>query len=220
MRVDLHRLTRGAGRLLIGLPPGVESSWRERLIALLPVLVPLVGVAWLTGWDQLWRQPRRDAVRAFHAPAVAAEQAVAQLRLAYSDQQAAALKARAAELSPEVSSQPGGHLSAQLAELERAASERGWTARFEAVVIAPTDETAPGRAEPPLLGHTTARGRLTPDRENPQRLASLLELLESLSEFRPRIDLIQIAISADEHGWQGVDVHLRSAHRLHAQPAQ
>jgi len=94
--------------------------------------------------------------------------------------------------------------------MKQDAAARGWDAAFVASDPA---------AHPPLPGavinYLPVRAKLVPLAKNEDVFGSFVGLLESFSQSPKRIDLIRLAIRADEHRWQLVELNLRVVYPTH-----
>lgn len=97
-------------------------------------------------------------------------------------------------------------LAPLLRSLKKEAADRGWEATFYPGELS-TEVAGPGSK----IAYQPVRGKLTPAAGHAEAYASLLALLERFSTAGKRIDLMRLAIRADENRWQSVEVNLRLA---------
>lgn len=208
MKIDFRSALQRAAQLVTAVPGWPDAPWPRRLRRALPVALPILGVFAIAGWEFGVDQPRQRAVRAAHAPLVAAETETTALQLKWSEQEAAAVGAQAAKASQGLLPNPAA-APAALDRLAAAAAAQHWRASFHASAAAPP-EIAPGSP----IGFVTARGKLTPAAENDHPFPTLLAFLEPFATNEKGIDLTRLAIRADEEGRYSVEASLRLAYRI------
>ena len=202
-------------RILTEVPGWPGAPRLMRVKRLLPVVIPVTGIAFVFIWTQLWTQPRIRATRAAHQPFLALEQEVSDLQLSGSDDRARDAATRAAQITDALLAEPSQAANI-LEKFTRAAQPLGWEAVFHPLPV-PT-------AAPPadaMMIYVTARGKLPPLPGNAQPFTTLMALLEQFSLPNQSIDLTRLSVRADENGKQSAEVNLRIGCRItHEKTAQ
>jgi hypothetical protein len=205
LKTRLLDAVRNGWLLLTAVPGWPDAPWSRRLRRSLPIVLPTFGCLALLSWQVGYQQPRLNGLRAQYEPLLGLEAEVAHLRLAYSAQQVQELaEAEAALIS---------QLPRDLREvrevaqaLEREATAAGWIGTFRVgePMEDPDFAASPFRLVP-------IRARLVPADGLEAPVVSLLTYLEKIRTGPRRIDLMRLAISADDGTWQGVELGLRLA---------
>jgi hypothetical protein len=154
-------------------------------------------------WNLALHVPRARAQRAALEPLIALESEISTRRLAYSEQQVREITERAAGATRMLLETPA-ELPEFLQMLKKEAANQGWEANFF-----PTE--AAEKAEGDVLSYLPVRAKMTPARGNSDSFTSFLTWLERFSSAGKRIDLIRLAIRADERRWHLVELNFRLA---------
>ena len=200
--------------VLTEVPGWPDAPAWPRFRRTLPVLLPCAAMIALLVWNFWIHGPRVRTEGQALAPLVALESEIISLRMS-SDQELAALDEQAAQARRTLidgENEP----SAFLRTLKKEAADRGWEVSFHVgeSVEEPAAEGAP-------VAYVPVRARLKPVAGNPDTYGSLQALLERFSSSTKRIDLMRLAIRADEKRWQSVELNLRLARPVnHAQAPQ
>jgi hypothetical protein len=157
-------------------------------------------------WNLALHAPRVRAQRAELAPLVELEAGISTRRLAYSEQQVSEIAERAAAAN-RLLLEPA-ELAEFLRSLKQEAADRGWEASFF-----PSD-AADDPAEGAVLSYIPVRAKMTPSRGNADSFTSFMGWLERFSSSGKRIDLIRLAVRADERRWHLVELNFRLASPL------
>ncbi len=194
--------------LLTEVPGWSDAPLSVRLRRTVPIVIPCAGIAILLVWSLAWHNPRVQKLRAAHAPLLALEAELESLQLASSEQQTVELTAQAELLSHQLLQTPQ-ELAPFLRTLKKEAADRGWNASFQ------PGELLIESMEPGVdIAYQPVRVKLVPAVSHAEAYASLLTLLERFSTAGKRIDLMRLAIRADENRWQSVEANLRLACRV------
>lgn len=208
MKNKIKLWLRSYGSALTEVPGWPDAPVSARVRRALPALLPCIGMLVIVGWNFAFQAPRARAQRAALAPLLALESNISSLRLAFSEQQATEIAARAAGASRLFLASPA-ELPEFLQTLKKAAAERGWEANFFTADTA--DST---NAEGAVVGYLPVRGKLTPAAGNAEQFASLESVLERFSSLGKRIDLIRLGVRADEHRWLHAELNFRLVYPL------
>lgn len=215
MKNKLHRFRRNVWLLLTEVPGWDDAPLGVRLRRTLPIVLPCAGFAAVLTWNLGWQAPQIRAEREAHAPQIALEAEIESLQLAYSEQQTVELAQQAAQAERLLLSTPSD-LAPYLRTLKKEAADRGWETAF--YPAEPLPEAAESGA---LLTYQPVRVKLAPATGHAEVYASLLALLERFSTSGRRIDLMRLAIRADETRWLTVEANLRLAYPIfHAKTPQ
>lgn len=205
MKTKIVSVLRAAWLVLTEVPGWPDAPAWARLRRALPVVLPGAGMAAIVAWSVWVHGPRVAAQRAALQPLLALEEEISTLQLACSEQQASELAGRAAAANRVLLEKPE-EVAPFLRALKKEAAERGWEGNFLA-----SESTAEPAAEGARISYLPVRARLTPAANNAEPFPSLLALLERLSSAGKRIDLMRLAIRADDQRWQSVELNLRLA---------
>jgi hypothetical protein len=156
-------------------------------------------------WNLAFHAPRVREQRGQLRPLVGLESQISTLRLAYSEQQVGEIAARTSTATRLLLDSPS-ELLPLLQSLKKEAADRGWEASFF-----PAGATDASPAEGAVLNYLPVRGRMTPLRGNTDSFNSFMHWLERFSSSGKRIDLIRLAVRADERQWQLVELNFRLA---------
>ncbi len=189
--------------MLTEVPGWPDAPAWARLKRALPVLTPCAGMGLLAIWYLAIHAPRVQEETAAALPLVALEDEIAMLQLATSEQQVAELNERAAQASRLLFESPS-EASAFLKSLKKEAADRGFEATF-----ATSEATDDSVQEGSLVSYIPVRGKLTPIPGNSEPFINLLALLDRFGSSGRRIDLMRLAVRADEQRWQTVEVNFR-----------
>jgi hypothetical protein len=189
--------------VLTEVPGWPDAPSRVRVRRAAPIALPCLGMIALLVWQFGVLGPRIRAKRVAMRPLVGLENEITTLQIACSEQQAADLTKQAEAASRLLLASPT-ELPAFLASLKVEAAGRGWDAAWTAAP--PNDDASAGGA---LVRYLPVRGKLVPAKDAVAPFASLVSLLERFSSSGKRIDLIRLAIRADEHRWTGVEMNFR-----------
>ncbi|HWA24603.1 MAG TPA: hypothetical protein VG734_02935 [Lacunisphaera sp.] len=215
MKNNLQRFLRNAWLLLTEVPGWADAPLSVRVQRTLPIVVPCMGIVAVLVWSLAWQTPRIRAERELHAPQIALEAEIQSLQLAYSEQQTVEL-AEQAEQASHLLVPNQAELVPFLRTLKKEAADRGWEAGFH-----PGEPVTEGIGDGAQISYQPVRVKLAPVAGHAEVYASLLSLLERFSTSGRRIDLMRLAIRADENRWQTVEANLRLAYPiLHAQTSQ
>jgi hypothetical protein len=203
LKAKLIAKVRSAWLVLTEVPGWPDAPAWARFRRAMPVLFPCVVMAGLIAWNFAVHAPRVEAERAELQPLIALEDEISALQLACSEQQAAELVERAETASRLLIDSPQD-LSVLLRSLKKEAADRGWEGNFVA-----SESAAEPAAEGAQVSYLPVRVRLTPVAGHTEPYPALMALLERLSSSGKRIDLMRMAIRADEQRWQTVELNLR-----------
>ena len=189
--------------MLTEVPGWPDAPWWPRLRRALPVVIPCAGMLLMAVWHFAFHAPRVRVETAEVLPLLALEDEVSMLQIASSDQQVAELAERAAAATRLLlaSREEAG---AFLRGLKKEASDRG----FESTFVS-SDVSSEPIGEATLVSYVPVRGKLTPVPANTDPFGSLLALLDRFASLGKRIDLMRMAIRADEQKWQTIEVNFR-----------
>lgn len=203
MKTKLIAWCKTGWRVLTEVPGWPDAPVWMRMQRAMPVLIPCTAMVLMLDWNLLVQAPKISDQRSALAPLIALETEVTGLRLSSSVHLAHEMEERAATASRLMLSSPS-EAPSLLQEMKKDAAVRGWDAAFIASDPA---------AHPPLPGavinYLPVRAKLVPLAKNQDVFGSFVGLLESISQSPKRIDLIRLAIRADEHRWQLVELNLR-----------
>ena len=205
MKNKLRPFLRSVWLLLTEVPGWSDAPLAVRLRRTVPIVLPSAGIAAVLTWNFAWQAPQIRAQRDSHAPLLALEAEIESLQLDSSEQQAVELAAQAEEASRLLLSSPT-ELAPLLGALKKEATDRGWDASFHPGE--PVTETTGTVAR---ISYQPVRVKLTRTAGPTESYVSLLALLERFSTSGKRIDLMRLAIRADENRWQSVEANLRLA---------
>ena len=205
MKNKLRPFLRSAWLLLTEVPGWSDAPLAVRLRRTVPIVLPCAGIAAVLTWNFAWQAPQIRAQREAHAPLLALEAEIASLQLASSEQQAVELAGQAEQAAHLLLSTPA-ELAPLLRGLKKEATDRGWDASFHPGE--PVTETTGTVAR---ISYQPVRVKLTRTAGPTETYVSLLALLERFSTSGKRIDLMRLAIRADENRWQSVEANLRLA---------
>jgi hypothetical protein len=208
LKTDLLRLGRGLWETVSEVPGWPDAPRLLRIWRAVPVLLPCTVALVFWGWEGLVREPGREEQRRAHSHLLTLEQDVADLRLSCSEQQAAELSSRAAEVLGLVLAGPD-EAATWLRTLREPLAALGWQVTIQSYDSAATGE-APG--EQAVL-FAPALIRLNATEANTQTLPSLLAALERLTNADRRIDLTRLNVRVDESGKAAAEINLRVALR-------
>jgi hypothetical protein len=200
MNPELHRLGALVWSVLTEVPGWPNAPWPHRLRRLLPVLLPVLVLLGLATWLYAFHLPERHREAATAAPLLALEAEVSSLALKISDSQAEALATAATTARARLVTDLDQR-QRLLAALQQQALAAGWSVTFQA-------GDTPVILDSRHFGSISVRAVLKPTPDNQRPLASLLTFLERLTQSPKRIDLIRLAIRADELGWHSVEAGL------------
>ena len=189
--------------ILTEVPGWPDAPAWARLRRALPVIIPCIGMLVLAVWSFGFHLPRVKAEHEAALPLVALEDEVAMLQLASSEQQVAELAERAAEVSRLLLESPD-EVVTFLRGLKKEAADRG----FESTFISSEGSGEPA-SEGGRIAYVPVRGKLVPVAGNSEPFAALLALLERFASSGKRIDLMRLAIRADEQKWHAVEMNFR-----------
>jgi hypothetical protein len=191
--------------MLTEVPGWPDAPAWARMKRALPVLVPCAGMALIAVWHLALHAPRVRAETEAALPLVALEDEIAMLQLATSEQQVAELNERAASASRLLLESPA-EAAAFLKGLKKEAADRGFDATFIS-----SEVSADSAPEGALVSYIPVRGKLMPGPGNTEPFVNLLALLDRFGSSGRRIDLMRLAVRADEQRWQAVEVNFRLA---------
>lgn len=189
--------------ILTEVPGWPDAPRWARLRRALPVILPCIGMLVLGVWSLGVHLPRVKAEHEAALPLIALEEEVAVLQLASSEQQVAELAERAAAASRLLLESPE-EISAFLRGLKKEAADRG----FESTFVSSEGSGEPA-SEGSRIAYVPVRAKLVPVSGNTEPFAALLALLERFASAGKRIDLMRLAIRADEQKWQAVEMNFR-----------
>lgn len=189
--------------MLTEVPGWPDAPAWARFRRALPVLLPVAGVALIAVWHFAIHAPRVRAETARSLPLIALEDEIAMLQIACSEQQVAELAERASAASRLLLDSPA-EVGGFLRGLKKEAADRGFDATFVSSDI--SGESAPEGA---VVSYIPVRGKLSPSAGNAEPFTQLLSLLDRFTTSGKRIDLMRVAVRADEHKWQAVEVNFR-----------
>lgn len=208
MKTKLFGWLRTSWRILTEVPGWPDAPVSMRLRRAIPVVLPCTAMVLLLDWTVLYHAPRVHEQQAALQPLLAVESEIATLKLACPEQQVKELADRAAVASQLLLDSPA-ELPEFLRTLKRDAADRGWDANF-----VPSDPTASAPAAGAVIGYLPVRAKLVPLPGNLDVFNSYLGLMERFSATGRRIDLIRLAVRADEHRWRLVEINFRLAYPL------
>jgi hypothetical protein len=189
--------------LLTEVPGWPDAPVWARMKRATPVLLPCAGMLCLAVWYFAIHAPRVRAEMEAALPLVALEDEIAMLQLATSEQQVAELSERAGTASRLLLESPA-EAGAFLKGLKKEAADRGFEATFTS-----TDGSNDAVPEGSVVTYIPVRGKLTPGPGNTEPFINLLALLERFASSGKRIDLMRLAVRADEQKWQTIELNFR-----------
>lgn len=189
--------------MLTEVPGWPDAPAWARLKRALPVLLPCAGMLVFAVWHLAIHAPRVRAETEAALPLVALEDEIAMLQLATSEQQVVELNERAGAASRLLLESPE-EAASFLKGLKKEAADRGFDANFVSSPV--SNESAP---EGSVVSFVPVRGKLTPGSGNTEPFANLLALLDRFASSGKRIDLMRLAIRADEQKWQTIELNFR-----------
>lgn len=189
--------------MLTEVPGWPDAPAWARLKRALPVLVPCVGMLFFAVWYFAIHAPRVRLETEAALPLIALEDEIAMLQLATSEQQVAELNERAASASRQLLDSPA-EAAAFLKGLKKEAADRG----FDATLIS-SEVSAESAPEGALVSFIPVRGRLVVGPGNTEPFVNLLALLDRFASAGKRIDLMRLAVRADDQKWQAIEVNFR-----------
>jgi hypothetical protein len=189
--------------MLTEVPGWPDAPAWARFRRALPVLLPVVGMALLTVWHVAIHAPRVRTETARSLPLIALEDEIAMLQIACSEQQVTELAERASAASRLLLDSPAD-VGSFLRGLKKEAADRG----FDASLVS-SDISGEPVPEGAVVAYIPVRGKLTPVAGNAEPFTQLLSLLDRFNSSGKRIDLMRVAVRADEHKWQAVEVNFR-----------
>lgn len=189
--------------MLTEVPGWPDAPLWARVRRASPVLLPCLMLLLVGGWQIVFKVPQIRAERAALAPLIALENEIASLQLACSDQDAAALAERSAEVSRLLLAS-SDDVRSFLKILKKEAVERGFDASFVS-----SDEEPAAAGEEAAIVYVPVRGKLVPAETNTEPFPALLAWLERAGALGKRIDLMRLSIRADDKTWQAVEMNLR-----------
>ena len=189
--------------MLTEVPGWPDAPWWPRLRRALPVLLPCAGMLLIAVWHFALHAPRVRVETAEVLPLLALENEVAMLQIACSDQQVAELAERAAVASRLLLGSRD-EAGAFLRGLKKEAADRGFDSTFVS-----SDVSSEPIGEATMVSYIPVRGKLTPVAANTEPFGPLIALLERFASLGKRIDLMRMAIRADEQKWQTIEVNFR-----------
>jgi hypothetical protein len=194
--------------VLTEVPGWSDAPLAVRLRRTVPVVVPCIAIAALLTWNLAWQAPQVRALSDAYAPLLALEAEIEALQLACSEQQTVELTAQAEQISRQLLQTPQ-ELAPLLRSLKKEATDRGWDASFHPGELLVESPESGGN-----IAYQPVRVKLAPAAGHAEVYASLLALLERFSAPGKRIDLMRLAIRADENRWHSVEANLRFACRV------
>ena len=203
MKTKLSAWLRTYWLVLTEVPGWPDAPSRVRVRRAVPIALPCLGMIAILLWQAGVQGPRARAERAAAQPLVAIEDEITTLQVACSEKQAAALAAEAGAASRLLLASPAA-LPEFLTSLKKEAAVRGWAAKWTV-----SDASASVPAKDGFVTYLPVRGKLVPADGTTDPFVSLLSLFERFSSSGKRIDLIRLAIRADEHRWTAVDLNIR-----------
>jgi hypothetical protein len=195
-------------KILTEVPGWPDAPVAMQLRRAMPVLLPCAGMVMLLDWNLLFHAPRVRDQQAALGPLLRLETEISHLHLVSSSQQLQEAAEQAAVAS-ELLLESAAAVPSFLDTLKVLAAERGWEATF---IAADSANSLPPSGT--VVGHVPVRGKLVPKPDNHEPFGSLLGLLDRLSSSEKRIDLIRLAVRADEHRWQQVELNFRLSYAL------
>jgi hypothetical protein len=208
LKTKIKEWLRTYGSALTEVPGWPDAPVSARVRRAMPVMIPCLGMLLILIWTLAIHAPRVRAQHAALQPLLILESSISKLRLAFSEQQAAEIAERAAGASQLLLESPA-EVPTFLRSLKKEAADRGWDANF---FVADSTEDPP--AQDAVIGYLPVRAKLTPNPGKTDPFPSLLALLERLSTSGKRIDLVRLAVRADEHRWHLVEINFRLAYPL------
>lgn len=199
---------RTSWRILTEVPGWPDAPVSMQLRRAMPVLLPCAGMVLLLDWNLLFHAPRVREQGTALSPLLNLEAELSTLRLVSSAQQLQETADRAAAASHLLLASPAD-VPSFLQSLKADATRGGWDATF-----IPSDPANSPQPEGAVVGFVPVRAKLIPLPANEEVFASLLQFTERLSASEKRIDLIRLAVRADEHRWQLVELNFRLCYAL------
>lgn len=190
--------------LLTEVPGWPDAPWWPRLRRTLPIVIPCMALCGIATWTYGIRGPRFQTEVAEVQPLVSLEAEITAQQLT-SEREVAELGERVAATTRTLLAGPQ-ELSPFLKGLKKEAKDRGWDATFVA-----SDVSLDTPAEGAAVTYLPVRGKLAVSPGNTEQFSSLLALLERFSVLGKRIDLMRVAIRADDQKWHAVELNLRLA---------
>lgn len=208
MKTKLFDWVRTSWRILTEVPGWADAPVSMRLRRAMPVVLPCTAMVLLLDWTVLYHGPRVREQQAVLQPLIDLESEIAMLRLSCPEQQIKELSDRAAMATQLLLDSPA-QLPDFLRGLKTDAAARGWDANF-----IPSDPAANAPAPGAVVGYLPVRAKLVPLPGNSDVFNSYLGLMDHFSSSGKRIDLIRLAVRADEHRWHLVEINFRLAYPL------
>ena len=209
MKTKIFGWCRVGWRVLTEVPGWPDAPVWPRMQRAMPVLVPCTAMVLLLDWNLLVQAPKLADQSLALAPLRALETEVENLMLGSSDQQAQEMGAQAVAAAQLLVSSPT-EVPALLQLMKKDAFASGWDATFIS-----SDPLAGSSADESLVGYIPVRAKLAPITGNSDVFGSFLRVMETISQGPKRIDLIRLAIRADERHWQHVEMNLRVVYPCH-----
>ncbi|MEO6001808.1 MAG: hypothetical protein ABIZ04_04370 [Opitutus sp.] len=203
MKTKLFGWWRLGWRVLTEVPGWPNAPVWPRMQRAMPVLVPCTAMVLLLDWNLLIQLPKAADQKSALAPLRVLATEVEDLMLASSDQQARELAEQARQASEHLVGS-AAEVPALLLEMKKDALAAGWEATFVASDPLGTPSSDKARVE-----FLPVRAKLVPVAGNTDVFGSFLGLTQRISLAPKRIDLVRLAIRADERHWQHVELGLR-----------
>lgn len=195
-------------RILTEVPGWPDAPAWVRMRRAMPVVLPCMLMVLLLDWNILYQGPRVREQNAVLKPLQGAEDESSSLRLICAEQTMSEVALKADEAAAQLIATPE-ELPTLLRTLKKDASDQGWEATFTA--------SDAGNNPPPanaMVGYLPVRAKLAPKPENAEPFTSFSALMNRFSATGKRIDLIRLAVRADERRWHLVELNFRVGYPL------
>jgi hypothetical protein len=208
LKTKLFGWLRMGWRVLTEVPGWPDAPVSMQLRRAMPVLLPCAGMVLLLDWNLLFHAPRVRDQQAALQPLLNLEAEISTLRLASSEQQLSETAERATVASQLLLTSTS-EVPSFLETLKKDAADGGWNVTF---VTSDPAHNVP--AEGAVVGYVPVRAKLVPQPANEEVFATFLGLMDRISRSEKRIDLIRLAVRADEHRWQQAELTFRLCYAL------
>ncbi|MGH8021909.1 MAG: hypothetical protein ACREIA_27235 [Opitutaceae bacterium] len=195
MRLAWHAFTE--------VPGWPDAPMRVRFTRFLPILVPCLGLVAILAWRTQVHDGEVRDTRNRYASLLDLEQQIESLRLARSDQEAAALRENAQRAAQFFVQRPED-MRACLDEIAKQCGALGWIGSFQAFDAASEEEAGTDG-----LRFVPVVGKLTPAAGTPDRFLNLVRITELVFENSIRMDLTRLEASSDGSGNTSVGMGMR-----------
>jgi hypothetical protein len=195
-------------RILTEVPGWPDAPPWVRMRGAMPVVLPCMLMVLLLDWNIIYHGPRVQDQNSVLGPLQAAEDESSSLRLVCADQTMSQVARNAEQAAAQLIATPD-ELPALLRTMKQMASDQGWEATFTAA-----DPGTTTSAQGAMVGYLPVRAKMTPRPDNADRFTSFNAFMDRFSGTGKRIDLIRLAVRADERRWHLVELNFRVGYPL------